>query len=86
MQYLTLAEAQEQLPNLPTRLNKEPVIITQDGKPAIIALGLEQFESLLETLEILSDRELMEQLRQGIQQADTGETISLEELKAELGF
>ena len=64
----------------------EPAIITKDGKPVIVALSLQQFESLLETLEILSDREFMAQLREGIRQADAGETISLGQLKAELGF
>ncbi len=44
------------------------------------------FESLLETVEILSDREFMEQLREGIKQAERGETKSLEEFKAELGL
>jgi predicted transcriptional regulator len=39
----------------------------------------------LETLEIFCDREFMAQLREGIQQADAGETITLEQLKAELG-
>jgi antitoxin YefM len=84
--YLTITEAQQQLPELPDELAVEPAIITKDGKPVMIALSLQQFESLLETLEILSDREFMAQLREGIRQADTGETISLEQLKAELGF
>lgn len=84
--YLTIAEAQQQLPELPDELSVEPAIITKDGKPVMVALSLQQFESLLETLEILSDREFMPQLREGIRQADAGETISLEQLKAELGF
>jgi PHD/YefM family antitoxin component YafN of YafNO toxin-antitoxin module len=83
--YLTIAEAQQQLPELPDELLVEPAIITKDGKPVIIALSLQQFESLLETVEILSDREFMAQLREGIRQADAGETITLEQLKAELG-
>jgi hypothetical protein len=40
---------------------------------------------LLETSEILSDREFMSDLRKGIRQADLGQTISLEALKLELG-
>lgn len=83
--YLTIKEAQQQLPELPDELAVEPAIITKDGKPVMVALSLQQFESLLETLEILSDREFMAQLREGIRQADAGETISLEQLKAELG-
>jgi PHD/YefM family antitoxin component YafN of YafNO toxin-antitoxin module len=66
-------------------LASEPAIITKDGKPVIIAISLQQFQSLLETVEILSDQEFMTQLREGIRQANTGETISLEQLKVELG-
>jgi hypothetical protein len=37
-------------------------------------------------IEILSDREFMSDLREGIRQADLGQTVSLETLKLELGF
>jgi PHD/YefM family antitoxin component YafN of YafNO toxin-antitoxin module len=84
--YLTITEAQQQLPKWPEDLASEPAIITKDGKPAIIALSFKQFESLLETIEILSDREFMTQLRCGIQQAQRGETIDLQQLKADLNF
>jgi PHD/YefM family antitoxin component YafN of YafNO toxin-antitoxin module len=49
-------------------------------------MSLQQFESLLETVEILSDQELVAQLREGIRQSDAGEALSLEQLKIELGF
>ncbi|MEG5060167.1 type II toxin-antitoxin system Phd/YefM family antitoxin [Microcoleus sp. A2-C5] len=70
--YLTIAEAQQQLPKWPDDLVAEPAIITKDGKSAIIALSFKQFESLLETIEILSDREFMAHLRSGIEQAQNG--------------
>ena len=50
-----------------------------------VALSMKHFDSLVETLEILSDREFMVDLREGIQQADLGQTVSLETLKLELG-
>jgi PHD/YefM family antitoxin component YafN of YafNO toxin-antitoxin module len=52
----------------------------------MVALSYEQFESLIETLEILSDQEFMVDLRQGIEQAKSGKTVSLKSLKATLGF
>ena len=52
----------------------------------MITFGLEQFGSLMETIEIISDEEFMMDLKQGIQQAEQEETISLKELKADLGF
>ncbi len=84
--YLTIQEAQQQLPDLPNELVAEPAIITQDGKPAMVAMSLEQFESLWETLDIIAEREFMAELREGIRQADAGETISLEQLNAKLEF
>jgi PHD/YefM family antitoxin component YafN of YafNO toxin-antitoxin module len=57
--YLTITEAQQEMPKWPDDLAAEPAIITKDGKSAIVALSLKQFESLLETIEILSDGEFM---------------------------
>ena len=82
--YLTIAEAQKQLAELSNQLTDEPAIITKDGKPVMITFGVEQFESLIETIEIISDREFMTELKQGIKQIEQGETITLKELKAEL--
>ena len=84
--YLTIQEAQQQLADLPNELVAEPAIITKDGKPVMVAMSLEQFESLLETLDIIAEPEFMAQLREGIRQAEAGETISLEQLNAKLGF
>ncbi|MEM6614646.1 MAG: hypothetical protein AAF652_20865 [Cyanobacteria bacterium P01_C01_bin.72] len=36
----------------------------------------------METIEIVSDVELMRSLKQGIKEAELGETISLDELKS----
>jgi PHD/YefM family antitoxin component YafN of YafNO toxin-antitoxin module len=85
LNYLTVAEAQEQLPTLSKKL-RDPAIITQDGKPVIVALSMQQFASLVETMEILSDREFMADLREGIRQADLGQTVNLEALKLDFGF
>ena len=67
--YLTISEAQQQLSELSNQLTDEPAIITKDGKPVMITFGLEQFESLMETVEIMSDEKFMRELKQGIQQA-----------------
>ncbi len=71
LNYLTFAALQQQLSLLSKNL-RYPAIITQDGKPVIVALSMEQFASLVETMRILSDREFMSELREGIQQADLG--------------
>ncbi|MEM7592770.1 MAG: type II toxin-antitoxin system Phd/YefM family antitoxin [Cyanobacteria bacterium P01_A01_bin.83] len=84
--YLTIDEAQKQLAELSNQLHDEPAIITRDGKPVMITFGVEQFESLMETIEIISDREFMRDLKQGIEEAKQGKTVSLEDLKTDLGL
>jgi PHD/YefM family antitoxin component YafN of YafNO toxin-antitoxin module len=84
--YMTITEAQQQLYQLPDELTDEPVILTKDGKSVMTVLRYEQFASLLETLEILSDTEFAAQLREDIRQAEAGRTISWEDAMAKLGL
>ena len=84
--FLTITETRKQLLNLPEQLTDEPVIITKHGKPAMVALGYEQFESIMETLDVLSDPELVNILRQSLAQADRGETVALDDAIARLGL
>jgi antitoxin YefM len=84
--FLTISETRKQLLDLPEQLVEEPIIITKHGKPAMVALGYEQYESLIETLEILSDRDLMPQLRQSMAQAEAGETVALADAIKQLGL
>lgn len=83
---LTIAQAQQQLPNLPDELTDEPIIITQDDVPVIAALSYTHLTELLETLDILTDTEFITQLRQSIVQSEQGNTISWKEAKAQMGL
>ncbi len=84
--YLTITEARKKLLALPDELTDEPIIITKHGKPIMVTISYEQMESLLETLEILGDREFSNQLKEGIQQDKEGKTVSWSEAKAKLGW
>ena len=57
----------------------EEVIITRRGKPTAVILPHYEYERLVETLEILSDRELLKKIRRGLAEASAGATVSLEE-------
>ncbi len=86
LKYLTITEAQEQLLDLPDDIKEEPIIITKHGKPVIAAISFEQYESLLETLAILSDKEFTQQLQESIVQGERGETINWHDAKLKLGL
>jgi hypothetical protein len=83
---LTIAQAQEQLPDLSQTLQSEPVIIVKDGSPVLIAFSIENFLSFCETAEIMTDSELLESLHLGIAQASEGNYSDIADVKARLGL
>ncbi|MEO6860037.1 MAG: prevent-host-death protein [Microcoleus sp.] len=83
---LTIAQAQQQLPNLLQELTDQPIVITQDGVPVMAAISYNYLTELLETLDILTDIEFVTKLRQSITQSDEGKTVSWENAKAKLGL
>jgi prevent-host-death family protein len=54
--------------------------ITRSGVPEGVLLSAEEYESLLETLEILSDPELMRQIHQSIRDIKKGRLLTHEEV------
>ena len=62
----------------------EEVVITRSGRPRGVLLSFEEYEGLLETLEILADQELTKAIAKGLEEEAAGETVAHEELWAEL--
>lgn len=61
------------------------VVVTRNGKPAVVLISPEDLESLEETLAILSDPGAMEQIRESEKSLAAGEpTTSLAELPTQL--
>ncbi len=85
--YLPITKAREELTSLPEQLGAEPgtIAVTRRGQPVLAILPWELYESLQETLEILSDGELMGALRVSLQEADRDETESWGQARTELG-
>jgi len=86
---LPMIEARKKLTSLPETFAKEPetttIAVTRRGKPVLAIMPWEFYESLVETLDILGDEELLASLRQAITEAEAGQGISWEEAKKELG-
>jgi antitoxin YefM len=58
-------------------------MITKNGRPAGVLLGVEEYEGILETLEIMADPETVKALRESIKQAERGEVYTHEEVWAD---
>jgi antitoxin YefM len=59
----SVSEAQAQLPRLLRLAEEQALVITRRGKKTSVLLGMDQFDALLETLEIVSNPESMKLLR-----------------------
>jgi len=89
MTQLTISEARKAFLDLPEKLAREPeraVIITRRGQPVLAVLPWEFYESLVETLEVLSEPELVAELRESIKDIERGRLLSHKEVGARLGL
>ncbi len=87
---IAMAEARKQLPKLADALEKHPEIgavkITRHGKPVLAVLSWDLYESVVETMEIMSDPEMMAAFRQGVREMEEGKGIPWQQVKKELGL
>ena len=83
---MSINEARDQLMRLPDELaqSHEVVTVMRRNEPVLAILLWEVYEGIAETLEIMSEAELMAALRQGMHDVATGRTLSLDELAATL--
>ncbi len=86
MSTVPLSEAKTHLTRLLTEVQDlgEHVVITRSGRPAGVLLSVDEYEGLLETLDILADPEMSEAVRRGLQDIAAGNLVSHEALWDEL--
>ena len=86
MQTKPLAEVRQDL----SRLIDEAVTtharfdITRNGRRAAVLLSADDYDALVETLDVLADDTLLAEIREGLRDAEAGRTLTQEELVDEL--
>lgn len=92
---LSISEAQKELTRLPEQFEEQPeaVTVTRYGKPVMAILAydtykslVETIDSLLETIEILHDEELMATFRESVKELAEGQGQPLDSVLKELGW
>lgn len=85
---IPLTELRPKLPEVVEHVSKylDRFIITRRGKPEAVILSEEDYESLLETLDILSDQKLVKEIRDAYLDLKKGKGISWEQAKKKLGY
>lgn len=56
-------------------------IVTKRGNPVMMLINPEDFEGLLETIEILSDKTALRRIKKARREAEAGKTVTLAELR-----
>ncbi len=84
-QILPVTEVKRNLLPLIKKVQKlqESIAITRNGKASAVLLSIEEYEGLLETLEILSDPRLVKLLRKSKKEAKVGKFFSHREVWGE---
>lgn len=78
-----ISAARMKLTKLPTEIDGKTKVlkITSKNNPVLAMMSWELFDSILETLEILADKDLMAMLAKSEQQAKDGQTVSWDKAK-----
>ena len=87
MQTLPISKVKDKLNELvdAAAVTREQVTITKNGAPAAVLIGVDEWESIQETLFWLSQPGIREDLAQAREDVAAGRTYSEEQVRAEFG-
>ncbi len=80
---LPISEVKARLPELVAGVleREEEIVVTRNGRPAAMLVNFDEYERLKETLDVLSDPDMMRQIRAGERYfAKGGKGLSFEEV------
>lgn len=76
---IPFSEVKAHLSELADRVEtqRDRILVTRNGRPSFVLMSPDELESIEETLDILSDAELVESLRESLQEAAEGKLLRL---------
>jgi antitoxin YefM len=89
MTEMALMDARAKLTGLNRELRKSPrtvVKITHRGKPSMALMSAELYDTLVETLDVMSDTAVVEALRKSLADISAGRVHTLDDVAARLGL
>ncbi|HKX16236.1 MAG TPA: type II toxin-antitoxin system Phd/YefM family antitoxin [Propionibacteriaceae bacterium] len=87
MQTLPISKVKDKLNELieAASRTREQITITKNGSPAAVLIGIDEWESLQETLFWLSQPQIRESLAEAREDLAAGRVFSEEQIRAEFG-
>ncbi len=85
---LPISKARKEIFKIAEEIQKPGVIytLTEKGIPKAVMMSAEEFDSLLENLEILSNPKIMANIKEAEEELKRGEYVTLDELMEEYGY
>lgn len=85
MSTIPLSQAKTHLASLLSEVERlgDRVVITRSGRPVGVLLAIDEYEGLMETLEILADPQLAQAVRDGLEDVEEDRLLSHEEVWGE---
>ena len=86
METIPITEAKARIAELADRVAREHdhFTITRNGRADVMLISVAEYESMQETLDLLSDDEALADLRQSREDFSAGDTVTVDEVRAEL--
>jgi prevent-host-death family protein len=86
METIPITEAKARIAELADRVAREHdhFTITRNGRADVMLISVAEYESMQETLDLLSDGEALADLRQSREDFAAGDTFTVDEVRAEL--
>lgn len=86
MTTLPLAEVRANLSKLVDEAVRthQRIEVTRQGRRSVVILSADDYDSIMETLAILSDQNLVEEIREAEAEVDRGEVFTLDEVEEEM--
>lgn len=83
---ISISEARKRIFEIANEVQKPDThfVLTENGKPKAVILSAEEFENLLDDLDILSDPDLLKEIEEGERAIKEGDYVTWEDLKKEL--
>ena len=85
---ISLKQLRPKLPKVISEIDSkmDRFIITKRRKPVALMMSIEDYEGLIETLDILSDKKLMKRIKAAESDIEKGDLTALDEVERELGI
>lgn len=86
--HITLKELRPRLPKVIQRVDSrlDRFVISKNGLPVAVLLAVDDFESLIETLNEESDSKGLRRIRKAMQEVKRGKTVNWNSVKKKLGL